>query len=765
MLMRLSLLSLLLFCCLATWGQSPGAGHCLGMNGSSQYLSGSNLPAYNFDTTLTLEAWVLPTTISTNTVFGLNEIGLFGVPSGYALNLDGTGNTADLSLVTSSGSVSTSGAPVRTFAWQHIAMVSSSSGISLYLNGQLVASAAPLPAVNPSTLPLNIARSPAQGISTYYNGELDELRIWNRPLTQTEIRNWMCRKVTPSHPQYAHLTGYWRIDDATGNIASDLSSSANALALNGAPMWGWSGAPLGDRSVVQYGGAYDLSLSSPFGDTLRVHNLTGTPDGLHLYVVDRSPNFHPATPGFAAFDTTHYYGVLAVGGISPTMTARYSAGTNAFFAPIPACELGLAARSNGTAPSWSATNGSLNLSARTVTLNNFPPEVQLIAGHRNNPWYVIALPNDTVCAGDSVQLAASSGAGSYQWLQGGNIIPGATTSSLWGTQTGPFTLQTTSNGCTYTSNPVALHFLPLPSISFSTPASACIDAGAIGLTASPAGGSFSGPGTSGASFDPLAAGLGTPTLSYTYTDALGCSATATASIQVLPAPTALLPAFGNYCQGAGNLILNTGLPAGGSYFGPGVSGGVLDPFAAGLGQIPIAYLLTDANGCDDTAFANINILPQAQTPSVSVAGGTLFSSAPSGNQWYNSSGPIPGATGTSFTPTATGLYYVIVTDSSGCASDSSVVTNIVVGIGESSPLAIAGWPNPTAGALQVAWPATAGDCHLALFQLDGRRVMDLRADAATGAAALDLQALAPGLYLLRFHHPDGEGTLRVQRLP
>jgi hypothetical protein len=736
------------------------------MNGSSQYLTGNHLPAYDLDSSLTLEAWIYPTAISDNTIIGLNSVNFFGLPTGYTLRIAGNGNQADIIFETANGAVTTVGVPVRTFQWQHVALVSSSMGVFMYLNGKPVANGnIPLGLFMPSSLPIDIGRSPALSGNSYFNGELDEVRIWNRGLSQTEIRNWMCRKVTSSHPQYAHLTSYWRMDDATGTFAADLGNSSNDLLLVGAPMWGWSGAHIGDRSVVHYGGGYNLSLSSPLGDTLRVNNLTGNPDGLHLYIVDRSPNFLPATPGFAAFDTTHYYGVWAVGGNSPTMTARYSAGTNAFFAPIPACEFGLAARSNGIAPSWSNVNGSLNLGARTVTLNNFPPEVQLIAGHRNNPWHVIALPNDTACAGDSIQLAASSGAGSYQWLQGGNAIPGATSSALWSTQAGPFTLLTTGNGCTYTSNAVTLHFLPLPTTSFSTPASACIDAGAIALTGSPAGGAFSGPGTSGASFDPLSAGLGSQTLHYTYTDTLGCSATAASVIQVLPAPTVLLPAFGNYCQGAGNLVLNSGLPAGGTYFGPGVSGGVLDPFAAGLGQVPIGYLLTDANGCDDTAYANVNILPTTPTPSISVAGGTLFSSAPSGNQWYNSSGPISGATGTSYTPTATGLYYVIATDSSGCASDSSVATNIVVGIGASAPLSIAAWPNPTAGALQVAWPATAGECQLALFQLDGRRVLHLRTDAATGAAELDLQALAPGLYLLRFQHPDGEGILRVQRLP
>lgn len=83
----------------------------------------------------------------------------------------------------------------------------------------------------------------------------------------------------------------------------------------------------------------------------------------------------------------------------------------------------------------------------------------------------------------------------------------------------------------------------------------CSIANAFVLTGgSPAGGTYSGPGVSGGSFDPIAAGLGLHTLTYTYTDTAGCtgsansqvlvevcngisSATASASMLLYPNPT------------------------------------------------------------------------------------------------------------------------------------------------------------------------------------------------------------------------------------
>lgn len=760
---RFCLLALLLTLGLNLIGQSPGAGHSLGFSSGSESLSGANLPSYNFDTTLTLEAWIYLFAPSDGVVFGLDHFDLIGTMIGYRLRLVNAGISENLVLETPNGTISTSGAPIQFFTWHHVAMVSSSTGVRLYLDGIPVASGPTPPAFSPSSLDMCIGCSPALGGMDHFLGELDEVRIWNRPLTQTEIRDWMCKKVLPSHPAYAHLTGYWRLDDASGSTANDLSPSANTLTLNASPVWGPSAAPIGDRSIWQYGSAYDLRLASPQGDTLRVHNVSGNPVGLQLYAVDEAPNVLPVTPGFAAFDNTHYYGVFPVGGSSPTMTARYASGGNAFFAPLPACEIGLAGRDDGASPSWSAAPGTLDLPARAITIAACPAPIQLLAGHRDDPWNIIAQPDTSACLGDSIELSTYNGAVAYNWLFGGNPIPGANGSSIWVSQTGAYSLDVNANGCLYHSDPVSLNFVALPVASLSAPGSTCVDGGSLTLNGTPAGGIFSGPGLLGSSFYPSLAGPGNHLITYTFVDSINCRDHDSAYILVHPAPTAQLGPLGDHCQGAGNLVLSGGLPLGGSYFGPGVSGGQLDPFAAGLGLIPIGYLVIDGNGCDDTAFADIQVLPSPTTPTISAAGNTLFSSAPSGNQWFDGNGPIAGATGQSFQPPASGLYYVLVTDSSGCSSDTSFAWNFILGVAAGDGPRLGAWPNPTAGALQVTWPPVAGECQLALYQLDGRCVRQWRVAADGGGFGLDLEELSGGIYLLRVVHPDGDGVLRLWR--
>lgn len=73
----------------------------------------------------------------------------------------------------------------------------------------------------------------------------------------------------------------------------------------------------------------------------------------------------------------------------------------------------------------------------------------------------------------------------------------------------------------------------LPAVSFTGLASAyCDTAATSALTGTPAGGTFSGPGITGSTFDPAAAGIGIHAVSYAYTDSLGCSNSDTVGTEV-----------------------------------------------------------------------------------------------------------------------------------------------------------------------------------------------------------------------------------------
>lgn len=122
---------------------------------------------------------------------------------------------------------------------------------------------------------------------------------------------------------------------------------------------------------------------------------------------------------------------------------------------------------------------------------------------------------------------------------------------------------------------------------------------------SPAGGTYSGTGVSGTTFDPSVAGQGSTNITYTYTDGNGCTGSAVEPVLVIPSPTVTLSAFTDICNTASFFTLTGGSPAGGTYTGPGVVAGVFDPAAAGVGTHTLTYYFVDGNGCSASANQTI----------------------------------------------------------------------------------------------------------------------------------------------------------------
>jgi hypothetical protein len=91
---------------------------------------------------------------------------------------------------------------------------------------------------------------------------------------------------------------------------------------------------------------------------------------------------------------------------------------------------------------------------------------------------------------------------------------------------------------------------------------------------SPSGGTFSGPGVSGSTFNPATAGVGNHRILYVVTNANGCtdSATQTITVNALPVVT-FTSSNSNMCSKDAPRNLSA-TPVGGTFSGSGVTGNV-----------------------------------------------------------------------------------------------------------------------------------------------------------------------------------------------
>jgi len=140
--------------------------------------------------------------------------------------------------------------------------------------------------------------------------------------------------------------------------------------------------------------------------------------------------------------------------------------------------------------------------------------------------YTDVLSNAAGC--DSVvtttvnQLASSTFSQTIDFCEGGSVTVGTSTYTTSGTYTD---ILTNAEGCdsTVTTN-LTVYSNPTPVIDNTAGLdSVCENSSSLLLTASPSGGTFSGSGMSGSTFNPLTAGVGTHIVTYSLTDGNGCT--------------------------------------------------------------------------------------------------------------------------------------------------------------------------------------------------------------------------------------------------
>ncbi len=223
--------------------------YSLTFNGLDEYIQigqAGALDIYNL-TNLTIEAWVKPTGS------GFRNILMKG-DHGYGLAIDGNNYLRYFIDSTTQNSLRSSlplelerdadGNPRRDVqgnpivAWNHVGVVvdRAANTTTFYLNGK-PAGSYPSSIIRNNTGPLFLGRQGTYATTNFYQGQMDEVRLWNLPRTSLEVQlfafNSLRGMVLPG------LIGYWSFNEGSGLVLQDGSGGGHdgTLVNMGAGNW------------------------------------------------------------------------------------------------------------------------------------------------------------------------------------------------------------------------------------------------------------------------------------------------------------------------------------------------------------------------------------------------------------------------------------------------------------------------------------------------------------------------------------------------
>jgi fibronectin type 3 domain-containing protein len=171
----------------AAWSTLGKYGNALSFDGVNDLVTVADSSSLDFTTSLTIEAWVFPTdTSSWHTVVLKEQPGQLVYALYASTDTPAPGGHVYVNADTwARGPI---GLPLNT--WSHLAVTYDGSTIRLYVNAALVASLGGVVGSMPnSTLPLDIGGNNVWG--EWFAGRIDEVRLYNRALTQAELQTDM----------------------------------------------------------------------------------------------------------------------------------------------------------------------------------------------------------------------------------------------------------------------------------------------------------------------------------------------------------------------------------------------------------------------------------------------------------------------------------------------------------------------------------------------------------------------------------------------
>ena len=249
-------LGFMLIILLAMSGNSFATNNCLDFDGSDDYVNCGNSASLNpGNGSFTIESWIKPDVLSGTKRFIWKNDGNSTPFDGYyfmtvnSLLYAGFGDDVNTTEV-AEGTLSSG-------SWHHVAVVRDVSAdmVRLYLNGVNINENTD----NTSNIDYNgdLALGGRPGESEWFDGQMDEVRIWNDARTEAEIRANMYKELAGTE---SNLVAYYKLNETSGTTADNAEGT---ISLDGTltnmtnDYWVTSPAFFGPKNCLDFDGTDD----------------------------------------------------------------------------------------------------------------------------------------------------------------------------------------------------------------------------------------------------------------------------------------------------------------------------------------------------------------------------------------------------------------------------------------------------------------------------------------------------------------------------
>lgn len=655
------------------------------------------------------------------------------------------------------------GPTISLNTWVHVALVTSASASTIYVNGVPYVNNVANAAIS-FTNGFNLGNDRNNATRTM-SGLIDEVCFYNRSLSQNEIRELM--HLTRNHnANDPSLIAYYQFNEL-GQAIYDRAGSANGL-LNGSSTHQLSTAPVGsgnsDRMMITSSGVKNFpneGVSLTFANGI-------LPNGeICVTRLNIQPDSVPPNRTFA--NTARKYWIINNYGVTNAFTALSNISLTGF-GTVTATQASspkkfkLFNRATGgyLASGWNkidsayassnSTNAVISYSGSVVSSFNSQFTITRDSCVQS-ATPLLTSSSTTLCANGSVSVNATGAlndAASWKWYTnscGANLQASGATVVLSPSVTTTYYVRG-EGGCAVNGSCTAITLsvvsIPLAPTGVNGPSLVCQGASVL-YSITPVSGAtqyswiLPGGWIGSSSNNTLSVSIygGPGTLSVSSSNSCGSSSSAFMTIGITPSVSTTQTV--NLCYGQQLVIGTSTYVADGTY----------------------STTLTRSNGCDSLVISTVEIEPLIDVSTSSV-GITISSNAANAvYQWVdcdNNNALVFGETNQSYSPQSNGNYAVIVT-LNNCSDTSECVSITTVGIKEAlSHQQVKIYPNPTTQKLIIETALNSGS--VILYTALGQELQSKTVNLGQ-KQILDLGNLANGVYFIKV---ESEGKHLIERV-